>query len=104
MADDDNTRDWVVDCDGEGKERAVRDGRDSGVVMMAAAAADNNSKGRQRQRRTATACKIGQRPMKGMEKSGWQEMAETRSGNDGCGGGRWRQWTMTAADSNNGDG
>ncbi len=38
VADDDNTRDWAVDCDGEGLERAVRDGGDSGVVMMAAAA------------------------------------------------------------------
>jgi hypothetical protein len=40
VVDDDDTRDWVADCDGEGRERAVRDGRDSGVVMMAAAADD----------------------------------------------------------------
>jgi hypothetical protein len=37
VVDDDDTRDWVADCDGEGQERAVRDGGDSGVVMMAAA-------------------------------------------------------------------
>ncbi len=58
MADDDNTRDWAADCDGEGRDRAVGDGRDSGVMMMAAAV------------------------------------------EDGCGGRRWRRWTMTAADGN----
>ncbi len=41
MADDDDTRDWVVDCDGEGQERAVRDGGDSGVVIMAVAAEES---------------------------------------------------------------
>ncbi len=40
VADDDNTHDWVVDCDGEGQEWAVRDGRDSRMVMMSAAAED----------------------------------------------------------------
>ncbi len=40
MADDNDTCDWVVDCDGEGRERAVRDGGDSGMVMMAGAAED----------------------------------------------------------------
>ncbi len=38
---DDNTRDWVADCNGEGGERAMRDSRDSQVVMMAAAAEDS---------------------------------------------------------------
>ncbi len=47
VADDNNTRDWAADCDGEGREQAVRDGGDSGVVMMAAAVVDNDSKGRQ---------------------------------------------------------
>jgi hypothetical protein len=89
VADDNDMHDWVADCNGEGRERAVRDGGDSRVVMMAAAAADNNSKGRQQQRQMATACKIGRQPMKGMDKSRWQEMAETRSGDDGCRGGRW---------------
>jgi hypothetical protein len=40
-ADNDNTCDWARDCNGEGRERAVRDGgdgKDGGVVMMAAAA------------------------------------------------------------------
>ncbi len=44
-------QDWAVDWDGEGQERAVRDGRDSGVVMMAVAVEDGGSR-RQRQRRT----------------------------------------------------
>jgi hypothetical protein len=38
VADDDKTQDWAADCNGEGRERAVRDGGDSRVVMMAAAA------------------------------------------------------------------
>ncbi len=42
VADDVNMHDWVADCNGEGQERAVRDGRDSGVVMMAAAVEDGS--------------------------------------------------------------
>ncbi len=47
-ADDDGSRDRAADYDGEGRERAVRDGRDSGVAMMAAAkmaAAEDSSGG-----------------------------------------------------------
>jgi hypothetical protein len=40
VADDDNMHDWAADYDGEGQKRAVRDGGDSGVVMMAAVAED----------------------------------------------------------------
>ncbi len=36
-ADDNCLQDWVADYDGEGQEQAARDGRDSGVVVMAAA-------------------------------------------------------------------
>ncbi len=54
VADNDDTRDWVADCDGEGREWAVRDGRDSGVVMMAAGVEDVGG-GRRWQRRTTTA-------------------------------------------------
>ncbi len=54
VADDDDARDWAVDCDGEGQERVVRDGSDSRVVMMAAVAKDGGGE-RQRQRRTKTA-------------------------------------------------
>ncbi len=86
VADNNDMHDWVADCNGEGQERAVRDGRDSGVVIVAAKAVNNDSKGRQRQQQTATACKIGQQPMKGMDKSGRQETAETQSDNAGCRG------------------
>ncbi len=41
---------------------------------------------------------------KGKDKSGGQERAETRSGNDGCGGGRWRQWTTMVVDKDNSNG
>jgi hypothetical protein len=44
VADDDNMQDWVADCDGEGQERAVRDGGDSRVVMMAVAVEDSGSR------------------------------------------------------------
>ncbi len=44
---------WAVDCDGEGREQAVRNDGDSGVVMMAAVAEDGGN-GRQRQRQTTT--------------------------------------------------
>ncbi len=54
VADNEDTHDWVAYCDGEGQERAVRDGRDSGVVMMAAAAEDGCGI-QQRQRQTTTA-------------------------------------------------
>jgi hypothetical protein len=56
--DDDSLQDRVADHDGEGQERAVRDGRDSGVAMMAAAkkAVAEDSDGRQQwQRRRTTA-------------------------------------------------
>ncbi len=54
VADDKDTQDWVADCNGEGQERAVRDSRDSGVVMMAVAMEDGGS-GQRRQRRTTIA-------------------------------------------------
>ncbi len=44
VAEDDDTRDWAADCDGEGRERAVRDDGDSGVAMMAAAAEDGGGR------------------------------------------------------------
>jgi hypothetical protein len=43
VADDDNTQDWVADCNGEGQERVVRDSGDSGVVMMAVVVEDGGS-------------------------------------------------------------
>ncbi len=46
-------------------------------------AADNDGKGRQKQRQTATACKIGRRSTKGTDKSRRQVTAKKRSGDDG---------------------
>jgi hypothetical protein len=40
VAEDDHTCDWLADCNGEGRERAVRDCGGSEVVMMTAAAED----------------------------------------------------------------
>ena len=54
VADDDNMRDWGADCDGDGQERAGRDGGDSGVVMMAVVVEDGGGRQR-RQRRTTIA-------------------------------------------------
>ncbi len=42
--------------------------------------------------------------MKGTDKSGRRETKETRSGDDGCRGGRWRRWMTTVADNDNGNG
>jgi hypothetical protein len=50
------------------------------------------------------ACKIGRRTTKGMDKSRRQEMAETWSGDDGCGGRSWQRWTLTAVDDDDRNG
>jgi hypothetical protein len=44
VAGGNDTHDLVVDCNGEGQEWAVRDGRDSRVVMMAATVEDGGGK------------------------------------------------------------
>jgi hypothetical protein len=88
VAEDNDTQDWAANCDGEGQERAVRDGRDSRVVMMDGAAeygsgaqrwrqwartamADDDSGGQQRQRMT-TARKIERWTTRGAEEGGRQ--------------------------------
>jgi hypothetical protein len=106
VADKDDMRDWVEQCDGEGRERVVRDGRDSGVVMMAAIVEDGSG-GRQRQRQTTTVVDDNGMQDWATDYDGkGQEQASREgrvSGNDGCSGGRWhRQTTMVAAD-NDGD-
>jgi hypothetical protein len=53
MADNNGTRDWVADHNGEGRERAARDGGDSGVAIIAAEAEDRVG-GQQRQRWSMT--------------------------------------------------
>jgi hypothetical protein len=45
VADDDDSRDWATDCNGEGQEQAMRDCGDSGVLMMATAAEDGGGGG-----------------------------------------------------------
>ncbi len=40
VAADNGMQDWVLDYDGEGQEWAMREGGDSGVVMMAVAVED----------------------------------------------------------------
>ncbi len=58
VADDNGLQDWAADYDGEGQERAVRDGGDRGVVMMAVAkmvAAEVSGSGQQWQWRQTTA-------------------------------------------------
>jgi hypothetical protein len=54
VVDKEDTRDWAAGCNGEGQERTVRDGGDSGVVMMAVAAEDWGV-GQQQRRQTTTA-------------------------------------------------
>jgi hypothetical protein len=54
VADNDDTHDWAADCNGRGREQAVRDGGDSGVVMMAGAVEEGGGR-QQRQRQTTTA-------------------------------------------------
>jgi hypothetical protein len=46
VADNNDTQDLAADSNGEGQERAVKDGGDSGVVMMAVAA-EHGSGGQQ---------------------------------------------------------
>jgi hypothetical protein len=54
MADNNGIQDWAADYDREGRERAARDGGDSGVAMMAVAVEDGGG-GQFMQRRMATA-------------------------------------------------
>jgi hypothetical protein len=86
VADNDDMQDWAADCNGEGRERAVRDIGDSKVAMMAAVAEDGGGERRwwrwtttamavydssgQRRRQMMTACKIERRTMRGKEESG----------------------------------
>jgi hypothetical protein len=106
MADDEDTQDWAADCNGEGRERVVRDGRDSGVVMMAVAVEDGSGRRQQRRRTTIAAEDNGMQDQAadydgdGQEQvareggdSGMVMMAEAAE--DGGSGQRWRRWTAT---------
>jgi hypothetical protein len=45
VTDDNNTQDWAADCNGERRERAVRDSGNGGVVMMAVVVEDGGRRG-----------------------------------------------------------
>ncbi len=66
--------------------------------------ADDDGEGGQQQRRMTRSCEIGRQTTKGKDKSGRQETAETRSGNDGCDSGRWQRLTTTVAGNDYGKG
>ncbi len=114
MADEDDMQYWAADCNGEGQERVVRDGRDSGVVMMALAVEDGGG-GQGWQRRTTIAAEgngmqdwVADCDREGQERaasegrdSGVVMLAAAEE--DGSGGRGWRRWTTTAtADDNSG--
>ncbi len=115
VADDKDMQDWVVDCNGEGQERAVRDSRDRGVVVMAVAVEDGGS-GRRWQRRTTIAVEDNgmqdwaadydkqgkERVVREGRDSGVGIMAAAAEG--GSGRQQWRQWTTAATVDNNSSG
>jgi hypothetical protein len=107
-------QDWVANCDGEGQERAVRDGRDSRVVMMAVAVEDDGG-GQQRQRRTMIAAEnnVMQDRVADYDGEGQEQVAReggdsrvvmmAAAAEDGGGEQQWRQWTtMATADNDSG--
>ncbi len=114
VADNKDTQDWVADCNGEGRERAVRDSRDSRVVMMAVAVEDGGGGGQWRRQKMIAAEDNGMQDWatdydrEGKERvareggdSGVAMMATRAEG--GGGGQRWRRWMTTAtADDNSG--
>jgi hypothetical protein len=53
--DNDSMQDWVANYNREGQEQVARDGRDSGVAMMAAAGEDGSTRGQQQRWRTTMA-------------------------------------------------
>ncbi len=44
VADEDNMQDWAANCNGEERKEAVRDGRESGLVMMAVVVEDGGGR------------------------------------------------------------
>jgi hypothetical protein len=83
LADDDDTPDWAADCDGEGRERAVKDGKDSRVVMMAAAAEDCGGGWRLQRQTTTAADDSGMQDWDANYKGEGQEQAARDSGDTG---------------------
>jgi hypothetical protein len=114
VVDDDDTQDWAAGCDGEGQQRAMRDGGDSRVVMMAVVVEDCNG-GRWWQRRTTIAAEDnGMQDWVADYDGEGQERAAKEGGDsgvvmmaaaveDGGGGQQWQRWRTTAmADDDSG--
>ncbi len=114
VADDEDTQDWAADCDGEGQERAVRDSRDSRVVMMAVVVEDGGG-GQRRQRQTMIAAEGNGMQDRAADYDSEGKERVAREGRDsrvammaaavegGGGGRRWRRWTMmVTADDDSG--
>jgi hypothetical protein len=115
VADNNDTPDWAVDCNGEGRERAVRDDRDSRVVMMAVAVEDSGGGGQQQRQTTISAEDNGMRDPAADYDGEGQEQVAREGGDSGVammaaaadnngGGGRKRQWRMTTAADDKGGG
>jgi hypothetical protein len=114
VADDKDTQDWAEDCDGEGQERAVRDSRDSRVVMMAVAVEDGGGGQWQQRRKTIAAKDNGMQDQaadyngEGKERvareGGDSGVAMMATGAEGGGVGQqwWRRMTTATADENSG--
>ncbi len=83
VADNNNLHDWAADCNGEGQERMVRDGRDSGVVMMAAAVEECGSRRRRRRRTITVADDSGMQDWAANYKGEGQERAARDGGDTG---------------------
>jgi hypothetical protein len=106
VTEDDDTQDWVADCDGEGQERAVRDGRDSRVVMMAVVVEDGGGGQQRRRWTTITAENNGlQDWVAGYNGEGQERVVRkgqdsivammAAGAEDGGGKQQWQQWKTT---------
>jgi hypothetical protein len=115
VADNDSMRDWVADCNGEGREQAVRYSGDSRVVMMAVAVEDGG--GRQQWNRQTTTAEDNNAMQdwaadyhgEGQEQGARDDETRVamRAVEVEYGGGRRRRrqtTTMTTADNNSGRG
>ncbi len=101
VADNNNMRDWVANCDGEEWERAVRDSGDSWVVMMAVVAEDGCSRWQQWRRTTTAADNNGMWDWAADYEGEGQEQ-EARDGIDTEWQWRLRRWKMAVVDDSSG--
>jgi hypothetical protein len=99
VADDNDMCDWVLDCNGEGRERKVRVGGDCRVVMMAAVAKEGGG-GQQWQRRTKTAADNNEMQDWGEDYKGDKQKQAGRDGGDTEWQWQLQRWKMGAVDNN----